>query len=56
MSLNDAQEKISIWKEDYNHFRTHSSLGDLAPNEKLPKHIKIALKSNLRLTQKLTKL
>jgi putative transposase len=33
MDLADAQDKIAAWKEDYNHFRTHSSLGDLTPNE-----------------------
>jgi putative transposase len=33
MTLDDAQEKISIWQEDYNHFRTHSSIGGLTPNE-----------------------
>lgn len=33
MDMEDAQEKISIWMNDYNHFRTHSSLGDLTPNE-----------------------
>jgi putative transposase len=33
MSLDGAQEKISIWQEDYNHFRTHSSIGDVTPNE-----------------------
>jgi putative transposase len=32
-SLEDAQEKLDIWREDYNSFRPHSSLGDISPNE-----------------------
>jgi putative transposase len=31
MSLEDAQEKIEIWRQDYNHFRPHSSLDDVPP-------------------------
>lgn len=33
MSMEDAQEKFDIWREDYNTFRPHSSLGDISPNE-----------------------
>ena len=33
LSLEDAQEKFDIWREDYNSFRPHSSLGDISPNE-----------------------
>ncbi|RXG30589.1 integrase core domain-containing protein [Leeuwenhoekiella palythoae] len=32
-SLEDAQEKFDIWREDYNGFRPHNSLGDMSPNE-----------------------
>jgi len=32
-SLEDAQEKFDIWREDYNSYRPHSSLGDMSPNE-----------------------
>ena len=32
-SLTDAQEKFDIWREDYNSFRPHSSLGDITPEE-----------------------
>ncbi len=31
MSLEDAQEKIETWRQDYNHFRPHSSLADVPP-------------------------
>jgi putative transposase len=31
MSLEDAQEKIEIWRQDYNPFRPHSSLDDVPP-------------------------
>lgn len=30
-SLHDAREKLERWRQDYNHCRPHSSLGDLAP-------------------------
>jgi len=33
LSLEDAQEKISTWREEYNGFRPHSSLDDLTPDE-----------------------
>lgn len=33
LSLADAREKIESWRQDYNHFRTHSSLGDITPAE-----------------------
>ncbi len=33
LSLDDAQEKIEHWRQDYNEFRPHSSLGDLTPCE-----------------------
>jgi putative transposase len=32
-SLKDAQEKIEIWRRDYNRNRPHSSLGNLSPEE-----------------------
>ncbi|MGA0129564.1 MAG: IS3 family transposase [Burkholderiales bacterium] len=31
MSLEDARKKIETWRQDYNHFRPHSSLDDTAP-------------------------
>jgi len=31
MSLDDARTKIETWRQDYNHFRPHSSLGDIPP-------------------------
>jgi putative transposase len=33
LSLEDAQAKITAFKEDYNHFRPHSALGNLTPIE-----------------------
>ena len=33
LSLTDAQEKIEVWRRDYNEYRPHSSLGDLTPCE-----------------------
>lgn len=33
LSLDDARQKIENWRQDYNHFRTHSSLGDVTPAE-----------------------
>ena len=33
LSLEDAQQKLSVWREDYNSYRPHSSLGNLTPNE-----------------------
>lgn len=37
LSLDDAGEKIEHWREEYNSFRPHSSLGDLTPEEFLQK-------------------
>ena len=33
LSLDDAREKIAQWREEYNDFRPHSSLGGLTPNQ-----------------------
>lgn len=33
LSMEDATQKITSWKDDYNHFRPHSTLGDLSPEE-----------------------
>ena len=33
LSLYDTQEKIEHWRQEYNHFRPHSSLNNLAPAE-----------------------
>ena len=32
LNLEDAEEKIEAWREDYNQYRPHSSLGNLAPS------------------------
>ena len=33
LSLEDAKEKIEVWRQEYNGFRPHSSLGDKTPEE-----------------------
>lgn len=33
LSLYDARQKIESWRVDYNHFRTHASIGDVPPAE-----------------------
>lgn len=33
LSLDDARDKIECWRQDYNEFRPHSSLGDRTPSE-----------------------
>ena len=33
LSLDDARQKIEDWRQDYNRFRPHSSLGNMAPDE-----------------------
>ncbi|MDR1076856.1 MAG: transposase, partial [Xanthomonadaceae bacterium] len=33
LSLEDARQKIESWRQDYNHFRTHSAIGDIPPAE-----------------------
>ena len=33
LSLDDAVEKIEAWRHEYNHFRPHSSLDGMTPNE-----------------------
>lgn len=33
LSLEDARQKIETWRQDYNHFRPHSSIGDVPPAE-----------------------
>ena len=38
LSLEDAQEKIEAFKDDYNGFRPHSSLCGLTPNQVLAGH------------------
>ncbi len=43
LSLDDACDKIEQWRQDYNEFRPHSSLDDLAPNEFARRQISIAV-------------
>ena len=38
MSLDDAREKIEAWREEYNEFRPHSSLGNLTPIQFVNRH------------------
>lgn len=39
LSLDDARDKIELWRIDYNRFRPHSSLGDLTPEEFRDQHL-----------------
>jgi putative transposase len=39
-TLAEARSAINSWKEDYNHYRPHSALGNMTPAE-------FALKSTL---------
>jgi len=38
LSLEDAREKTEDWRWEYNHFRPHSSLDDLSPQEFIKLH------------------
>jgi putative transposase len=38
LSIDDAREKINAFKEEYNHFRPHSALGNLTPIESIDRH------------------
>lgn len=40
LSIEDANEKIKAFKQEYNHFRPHSALGNLTPIEALEKQSK----------------
>lgn len=40
LSMEDAAEKIGIWRTEYNHYRPHSSLKDQTPYEVLKPHLK----------------
>ncbi len=33
LSIRDAQSSIEAWREDYNHYRPHSSIGNITPRE-----------------------
>ena len=33
LSLEDAADKIEAWRQEYNYYRTHSSLNDITPAE-----------------------
>jgi transposase InsO family protein len=33
LSLEDAQQKVEAWRNEYNSLRSHSSLGGLTPDE-----------------------
>ncbi|GAB2897246.1 hypothetical protein GCM10027202_26290 [Microvirgula curvata] len=36
LSLADARDKIERWRQDYNEFRPHSSLGDRTDSQRVP--------------------
>jgi putative transposase len=33
LSIEDARNKLETWRRDYNEFRPHSSLGNMAPRD-----------------------
>lgn len=47
MSIEDAKEKIEIWRCDYNEFRTHSALNNMTPNEFVNSHEGLAACGNI---------
>lgn len=40
LSLEDAREKIEVWREEYNTFRPHSFLGNMTPEMFIEKQVK----------------
>ena len=42
-TLSDAKEKLAAWKDDYNHERPHSALGNLTPIEFIEKQAAMSL-------------
>jgi putative transposase len=40
LSLEDAEQKIEAWREEYNAFRPHSSLNNQTPNQVVEMHKK----------------
>lgn len=42
LSLEDAKEKIEVWRKEYNTFRPHSCLGDLSPEMYIETQVKKA--------------
>ena len=40
LSIDDAKEKIEAFRQDYNSFRPHSSLGGLTPNQVIEEYLK----------------
>ena len=47
LSLEDAQEKIAAFRDDYNGFRPHSALCGLTPNQMIEKYVRDPDFSNL---------
>lgn len=43
LSLEDAQEKIERWRQEYNEDRTHTALGDITPREYHRKHSEVEI-------------
>lgn len=38
LALADARQKLERWREDYNHRRPHSAIGNLTPIEYAARH------------------
>ena len=40
LSLEDARYKIEAWREEYNSYRPHRSLGGLSPDMFIDEHVR----------------
>jgi hypothetical protein len=48
LSIDDAREKIEMWREDYNDFRPHSALENLTPRQFAEQLIRAAVDPDVK--------